>query len=108
MSLTCAVGPCLAPREPGSYYCRNHGPISKWGKPLPKPTNQVNPQLVCPHCQVKGQVRTTRVIVKTGISGGKLTAAVLTGGLSLLAGGLSRKESRTHMTCLNCSTRWLV
>src|SRR5271166_2660171 len=49
-----------------------------------------NPQMICPHCQTKGSVRTKPVTKKTGISGGKATAALLTGGMSMLA----RSEER--------------
>jgi hypothetical protein len=53
----------------------------------------VNPAMICPHCGVRGNVRTKFVDRKKGVSGGKATAAVLTGGVSMLATGLSRKES---------------
>lgn len=65
-------------------------------------------QIVCPHCQVKGQVTTRRVKRKKGVSGGKATGAVLTGGLSLPATGLSRKEGATECRCGNCGVRWDV
>ena len=65
-----------------------------------------SPQLVCPHCQSRGTVRTKRVRQKKGISGGKATAAVLTGGVSLLATGLSRKETQTEAHCSNCGSTW--
>jgi hypothetical protein len=45
----------------------------------------LNPAMICPHCQCKGSVRVKRVQEKAGVSGGKATAALLTGGLSLLA-----------------------
>jgi hypothetical protein len=67
---------------------------------------RVNLQLICPHCETKGRVRTKYVKKKTGISGGKATAAVLTGGLSMLATGLSRKESLTQAHCENCGSTW--
>jgi hypothetical protein len=44
--------------------------------------------------------------VKAGISGGKATGAILTGGLSLLATGLSRKHAATEANCGNCGSRW--
>jgi hypothetical protein len=47
------------------------------------------------------------VKVKRGISGGKATGAVLTGGVSMLATGLSRKEAATKATCGNCGSRWV-
>jgi hypothetical protein len=43
---------------------------------------------------------------KAGISGGKATGAILTGGLSLLATGLSRKERLTEAHCDNCGSTW--
>lgn len=62
--------------------------------------------MVCPHCQSKGTVRTKQVKQKKGISGGKATAAVLTGGLSVLATGLSRKEKATEAHCTRCGNTW--
>jgi hypothetical protein len=63
-------------------------------------------QIVCPHCQVAGHVRATQTKVKKGVSGGKATGALLTGGLSMLATGLSRKETVTQMHCTNCNVTW--
>lgn len=63
-------------------------------------------QMVCPHCQTKGRVSTRHVKAKKGISGGKATGAVLTGGLSILATGLSRKEMVTEAQCANCQAGW--
>lgn len=65
-----------------------------------------NPMMVCPHCQTKGSIRTKAVKQKKGVSGGKATAAVLTGGVSLLATGLSRKEQATQAFCGNCGNTW--
>jgi hypothetical protein len=64
--------------------------------------------LRCPHCGVRGQVTVTPVVRKKGISGGKATAALLTGGTSMLATGLSRKEPAVRMTCGSCGTTWHV
>ncbi len=66
----------------------------------------VNAQMICPHCQSRGTVRTKRIAQKKGISGGKATAAVLTGGVSILATGLSRKEAATEAHCDNCGSTW--
>lgn len=66
----------------------------------------INSALICPHCQTKGAVRTKQVDRKKGVSGGKATAAVLTGGVSMLATGLSRKERWTHALCEKCSSEW--
>lgn len=65
-------------------------------------------QLVCPHCQSVGTVTSRAVVRKQGVSGGKATGAVMTGGASLFATGLSRKGTVTRMTCSNCGTDWDV
>jgi len=61
-------------------------------------------QIICPHCHTRGHVRTQLVSAKQGISGGKATAAILTGGLSLLATGLSQRQKITKATCSNCGS----
>ena len=66
----------------------------------------LNSALVCPHCQAPGKVRTRGLKVKKGISGAKATGALLTGGVSLLATGLSRKEATTQAHCDNCNSTW--
>jgi hypothetical protein len=66
----------------------------------------VNPAMICPHCQTQGKIRTKPVERKTGISGGKATAAVLTGGVSVLATGLSQKEGLTQAHCEGCNNTW--
>jgi hypothetical protein len=66
----------------------------------------VNSAMVCPHCNSKGQIRTKSVVNKKGVSGGKATAALLTGGVSLLATGLSRKEQATQAWCGTCRNQW--
>jgi hypothetical protein len=71
----------------------------KWG-PL-------NAELVCPHCTLRGHVRTKEVYRKSGISGAKATGALLTGGLSVLATGLSRKDRVTQAHCMNCGSTWV-
>ena len=63
-------------------------------------------EYICPHCQVKGQVYTKSVNRKKGVSGAKATGAILTGGISLLATGLSRKEGLTQAHCCNCDCSW--
>jgi hypothetical protein len=65
-----------------------------------------NSALVCPHCQARGSVRTKAVTQKKGVSGGKATAALLTGGVSMLATGLSRKEKGTQAHCDHCGMTW--
>lgn len=64
------------------------------------------PAVKCPHCETVGQVRGKTVTSKSGVSGGKASAAILTGGLSVLATGLSRKSSAMELMCGNCTVRW--
>jgi transcription elongation factor Elf1 len=78
---------------------RTEQELTKWGT--------LNTQMICPHCQTKGFIRTTLVSLKKGVSGGKATAALLTGGLTMLATGLSRKEKATQAHCENCNNTWI-
>ena len=64
--------------------------------------------MVCPHCRAAGQVFTRQVWAKKGISGGKATGAVITGGLSVLVTGLSREEKVTEAVCSNCGVPWTI
>jgi len=66
----------------------------------------VNSELICPHCQTKGRVHTKPVKRKAGISGGKVMGGLLTGGISLLATGLSRKQQLTQAHCDHCNSTW--
>jgi hypothetical protein len=68
---------------------------------------ELNPLLFCPHCQTTGFVRAKPIVQKQGISGAKATGAVLTGGVSMLATGLSRKENRTQAHCDKCGSTWI-
>jgi uncharacterized Zn finger protein (UPF0148 family) len=63
-------------------------------------------QIICPHCQTRGKVKTKQVKRKQGISGAKATGAVLTLGLSTLGTGLSRKQKMTEAKCSNCGSVW--
>jgi len=65
-----------------------------------------NAQLICPHCEERGKVHTKLVKQKKGVSGAKATGAIFTGGVSLLATGLSRKENLTEAYCRHCSSTW--
>ncbi len=67
----------------------------------------INPAMICPHCQQQGTVRTKTASHKKGVHGGKATAALLTGGVSLLAIGLSRHENLTEAHCNNCKNSWI-
>jgi hypothetical protein len=71
-----------------------------------QPPNERQAKIICPHCQEKGYVTTRLIEVKRGVSGAKATGAVLTGGISLLATGLSRKEWVTQAHCSNCAQSW--
>ena len=72
----------------------------------PEQHQNLSSTMICPHCQAKGTVTTERVEMKKGVSGAKATAAVLTGGFSILATGLSRKEELTRAHCTNCANTW--
>lgn len=71
-----------------------------------KPT--LNEKLACPHCQTVGQVTAGVVTRKKGVSGGKATGALMTGGASMFLTGLSRKEAARHLSCGNCGMEWDV
>jgi hypothetical protein len=62
--------------------------------------------LICPHCQTKGRINRSLDTAKGPISGGKATGAILTGGVSLLFTGLSRKSVVTRNHCGACNTTW--
>jgi hypothetical protein len=72
--------------------------------------NAINPPhssyMKCPHCETVGQITTKKVNLKKGVSGGKAVAGLLTGGLSLLAVGLSREEKQTQAHCRKCGNTW--
>jgi hypothetical protein len=68
----------------------------------------INPNMICPHCLTKASVRTNIGTKKVGISGGKAAAGLLTGGVSVLATGLSRKERVTKAHCDVCKVDWHV
>lgn len=63
--------------------------------------------ILCPNCNTRGSVQTEIIDQKKGISGGKATAAVLTGGISVIATGLSRKERCTKAYCTKCKSTWI-
>ena len=63
-------------------------------------------RVVCPHCHERGEVSVRLEDRKSGISGGKATAAILTLGLSLLVAGLSEKVEFQHAWCGNCLVSW--
>ena len=79
-------------------YSDAHKQIKKFGA--------INPAYVCPHCQTKGFVHTKPVVRKNGISGTKAAGAIFTGGVSILATGLSKKDNLTQAHCDNCDCTW--
>ena len=64
--------------------------------------------IVCPHCHQRGGVCTRKVLRKAGIDGGKVTAALLTDGWSLLATGLAQEDRVTEAKCELCLSTWHV
>jgi hypothetical protein len=66
----------------------------------------LNPKLQCKYCNGTESVRYKRFTRKAGFSAGKATAAVLTGGYSLLATGLSKQEGVGKFYCENCKMSW--
>lgn len=91
------------------------GNVAKPLPPKPQPWDaeaarqaEQQAQIVCQHCRVTGKIQSRMTSVKRGVSGGKLAAALLTGGLSLLFVGLSRDEMVRQMSCQNCGMTWAV
>lgn len=65
-------------------------------------------EVVCPHCHERGHVTAKVVTRGKGVSGGKATAGLLTGGLSLPFAGLSKNQEVKRLTCGNCHMSWDV
>ena len=65
-----------------------------------------NHAITCAQCQKRGYVWTKQIKRKKGVSGGKATGALLTGGISLFLTGLSRKEIITQAHCTYCNSTW--
>jgi hypothetical protein len=96
--------------EKREYFAETQRKAKEYSEQISKLPNQygyVNIPMICPHCHTKASVRTKPITQKKGVSGGKATAAVVTGGLSILAVGLSRKETFTQAHCDNCNSTWL-
>ena len=68
---------------------------------------KLNPEIICPQCQTRGYVHAQKIDQNKGISGGKAAGALMTGGLSILAVGISRHEKATQCHCENCKTDWI-
>lgn len=73
-------------------------------------TPAVPPQgaMNCPHCNGQKTVRVEHVKKKKGVSPGKIAAGVVTGGFSLLATGLAKKDEVNQLTCSACGMKWIV
>lgn len=71
-----------------------------------QPKNSNSPHMECPHCKTVGQINTRKVDLTKGISGGKAVAGLITGGLSILAVGISREETKTEARCGKCNNVW--
>ena len=98
---------CGKPKSTSHYWATN-GYASCRAKAQRQSAVQQQAKLVCPHCQAAGGVTRRVVQKKKGISGGKATAALFTGGASMLATGLSRKEGASVLSCSNCGMEWTV
>jgi ABC-type nickel/cobalt efflux system permease component RcnA len=94
----------MSPEEKAQYHEKKRAEKQKADKIAA--FGHTSPAMICPHCQTKGQVRTKKISQKKGVSGAKATGAILTGGVSLLATGLSRKEDATQAHCDNCNSTW--
>jgi len=66
----------------------------------------VNSKLKCKYCEEVGSVHYRRVYKKTGFSTGKAVAGLITGGTSILATGLAKKEGVAKFYCGNCEMSW--
>lgn len=80
---------------------------SLWSMIQSRNAGDLNPHIICAHCQWSNCVRVKPIRKSVGISGGKATAALITGGLSVLATGLSRRETMTQCSCDVCKSVWI-
>ena len=60
----------------------------------------------CPYCHSSGTVVVQQVKKKKSVSTGKATAALLTGGISLIGTGLAKKAMVSQLTCAACGMTW--
>ena len=60
--------------------------------------------LVCPHCQEKGYVRTERIYVKKEDGGDKATGSISIVGIFGLVTGRIIQMTKAH--CSNCNSTW--
>jgi hypothetical protein len=93
-------GSCFATDKAGSGFRRHLMKLLKLDPQTGEPLRDDQGNLI------KGQVRRKIIWRDAGISGKKATAAALTGGISMLPTGLSRKETVTKAHCDNCHSTW--
>jgi hypothetical protein len=63
------------------------------------------PQIICPHCQTIGQVRTTAIKKKAGISGGKTAVAVSEAGGDNVQDRITMRSRGGGRLCRVCKPR---
>jgi len=63
-------------------------------------------RIICPYCHQRGDVHVTVGREKQGFSTGKVVAAIVTLGFTLLLTGLARKDDVTRLECDNCGMGW--
>jgi hypothetical protein len=68
----------------------------------------LNSKLTCPYCKVQGLVGTRQVKVKRSSSGARSTGSFVTGGLSVLTTGLSKRVVVTEAACGKCNSTWYI
>lgn len=64
--------------------------------------------IICKSCGLRGNCTAKRVQRKNGIDGTKASAAVLTGGTSILFTGLSERHDSTQIKCRACRAVYYV
>ena len=60
----------------------------------------------CPHCRSTGKVRLRSIAQKTAAGGGNAPAAMLAGGVSMLAAAPAREAKNTQAHCMGCNSTW--
>jgi len=97
------------PAPIATYTPKPPAPVATYTPP-PAPLPEARPEgrtgIECPYCHTVGEVKVSKDRSKAGVSGAKLTGAVLTAGLSILGTGLSRKEKVNHFECKACGVTW--
>lgn len=88
------------------------GVIGFWMSPMgQRPAAQQEAQqrlVVCRSCGTQGHCTAKRVQRKNGIDGTKASAAILTGGTSILFTGPSERHASTRVHCRACNSTYYV